>query len=278
MPFLLPALVINVVIILIPALLTIAMAFVEWDGVSIPTFVGLDNFRTIFADPVFFSAVLNNIKWTLIFLTVPIAIGLVAGSLLLVVRRGRTFFQIVYFLPVIIATVVIARVWQGMIYNPESGLVGWLKLYGFVLSDPLALPATALYAVASVDLWHWWGFLAVIFFAALRQVDMAQIDAAMLDGANFLQLMRYVLLPAIRPTITLMMIMTVIWSFLVFDFVYVLTQGGPAYSSEVLSTLSYRYAFYDYTIGPAAAVALVISFFGLIATVFYVRIQQRESV
>jgi raffinose/stachyose/melibiose transport system permease protein len=278
MAFLLPALVINVVIILIPALLTIAMAFVEWDGVSIPTFVGLDNFRTIFADPVFFSAVLNNIKWTLIFLTVPIAIGLVAGSLLLVVRRGRTFFQIVYFLPLIIATVVIARVWQGMIYNPESGLLGWLKLYGFVLSDPLALEPTALYAVASVDLWHWWGFLAVIFFAALRQVDMAQIDAAMLDGANFLQLMRYVLLPAIRPTITLMMIMTVIWSFLVFDFVYVLTQGGPAYSSEVLSTLSYRYAFYDYTIGPAAAVALVISFFGLIATVFYVRIQQRESV
>jgi raffinose/stachyose/melibiose transport system permease protein len=203
--------------------------------------------------------------------------GLVAGSLLLVVRRGRTFFQIVYFLPVIIATVVVARVWQGMIYNPESGLVGWLKFYGIVLADPLARPPTALYAVATVDLWHWWGFLAVIFFAALRQVDMAQIDAAMLDGAGFLQLMRHVLLPAIRPTITLMMIMTVIWSFLAFDFVYVLTQGGPAYSSEVLSTLSYRYAFYNYTIGPAAAVALVISFFGLVATVFYVRVQQREG-
>jgi raffinose/stachyose/melibiose transport system permease protein len=277
MPFLLPALVINVVIILIPALLTIAMAFVEWDGVSAPTFVGVDNFRTIFADPVFFSALLNNIKWTLIFLTIPIAMGLVAGSLLLVVRRARTLFQIVYFLPVIIATVVVARVWQGMIYNPESGLVGWLKLYGVVLADPLARPPTALYAVATVDLWHWWGFLAVIFFAALRQVDMAQIDAAMLDGAGFLQLMRHVLLPAIRPTITLMMIMTVIWSFLAFDFVYVLTQGGPAYSSEVLSTLSYRYAFYNFTIGPAAAVALVISFFGLVATVFYVRVQQREG-
>ena len=278
MRFLLPALLINVVIILIPALLTIAMAFVDWDGLSTPAFVGLDNFRTIFADPVFFSALLNNVKWTLIFLVIPIAMGLVAGSLLLVVRRGRTFFQIVYFLPVIIATVVVARVWQGMIYNPESGLVGWLKLYGIVLVDPLAHPPTALYAVATVDVWHWWGFLAVIFFAALRQVDMAQIDAAMLDGAGFLQLMRHVLLPAIRPTITLMMIMTVIWSFLAFDFVYVLTQGGPAYSSEVLSTLSYRYAFYNYTIGPAAAVALVISFFGLVATVFYVRIQQREGV
>lgn len=277
MLFLLPALLINVLIVLIPAFLTIAMAFVEWDGASIPTWVGLDNFRAIWADPVFTSALLNNIKWTAIFLTIPMIMGIGAASMLLIIRRGRSFFQIVYFLPVIIATVVVARVWQGMIYNPESGLVGWLRLHGPALSDPLASPPTALYAVAAVDLWHWWGFLAVIFFAALRQVDQAQIESAVMDGAGYVSMMRYILIPAIRPTITLMMIMTVIWSFLAFDFVYVLTQGGPAYASEVLSTLSYRYAFYNYTVGPAAAVALVISFFGLVATVFYVRIQQREE-
>jgi raffinose/stachyose/melibiose transport system permease protein len=274
--FLLPALLINVLIILIPALLTIAMAFVSWDGTSDPVFAGLDNFRAVFDDPVFFSALLNNVKWTALFLTVPIIMGLVAASLLLMVRRGRTFFQIVYFLPAIIATVVIARIWQGMIYNPDGGLIGWLHVFGVHLDDPLAHPSTALLAVASVDLWHWWGFLAVIFFAAFRQVDPAQIEAARLDGAGYFQLMRYILLPAIRPTIVLMMIMTVIWSFLAFDFVYVLTQGGPAFSSEVLSTLSYRYAFYNFTMGPAAAVALVISLFGLMATIFYVRIQQRE--
>ena len=160
MRFLLPALAINVVIILIPALLTIAMAFVEWDGTTAPIFVGLDNFRAVFADPVFFSALINNVIWTAIFLTMPIAMGLAAGSLLLVARRGRTFFQVVYFLPVIIATVVTARVWQGMIYSPVSGLVGWFKLYGVALANPLARPPTALYGVASVDLWHWWGFLA----------------------------------------------------------------------------------------------------------------------
>ena len=122
MPFLLPALLINLVIIFVPALLTLAMAFVEWDGVSEPTWAGLDNFRAIFADPVFFSALMNNVRWTLIFLTVPMLMGLVAASLLLMVRRGRTLFQIIYFLPVIIATVVTARVWQGMIFNPESGI------------------------------------------------------------------------------------------------------------------------------------------------------------
>ncbi len=277
MPFLIPALLINVVIILVPALLTLAMAFFEWDGATTPIFAGFDNFRAIFDDPVFFSALLNNIKWTLIFLTIPIVMGFFAGAMLLVARHGRALFQAVYFLPVIIATVVVARVWQGMIYNPESGMVGWLNLHGFALADPLTNVSISIYAVAAVDLWHWWGFLAVVFFAALRQVDTAQIDAALMDGANFFQLMRHILLPAIRPTITLMMIMTVIWSFLAFDFVYVLTQGGPAYSSEVLSTLSYRYAFFNYTMGPAAAVALVISFFGLIATAFYVRLQQGED-
>jgi raffinose/stachyose/melibiose transport system permease protein len=275
--FLLPALLINLAIILIPAILTVSMAFANWDGVSAPTFAGLDNFRAIVADPVFFSALLNNLKWTAIFVTIPIIMGLVAASLLLMVRRGRTFFQIVYFLPAIIATVVTARVWQGMIYNPDSGLIGYLHMFGLRLDDPLAHPSSALFAVASVDLWHWWGFLAVIFFAAFRQVDVSQIEAARLDGARYFQLMRYVLLPAIRPTIVLMMIMTVIWSFLAFDFVYVLTQGGPAFSSELLSTLSYRYAFYNFTMGPAAAVALVISAFGLVATAFYVRVQQREA-
>ena len=136
----------------------------------------------------------------------------------------------------------------------------------YPIANPLAQPSTALFGVAAVDLWHWWGFLCVIFFAALRQVPQEQIEAARLEGATFFQMMRYVLLPAIRPTITLMMIMTVIWSFLVFDFVYILTQGGPAFSSEVLSTLAYRNAFYDLNVGQAAAAALVISLFGLVAT------------
>ena len=109
--FALPALLINVCIIMVPALLTLMMAFFAWDGVGVPVWAGLTNFQHMFGDPVFWSALTNNFIWTAIFLTVPIAMGLIAGSLLLVVKRGQTFFQIVYFLPVIIATVVVARVW-----------------------------------------------------------------------------------------------------------------------------------------------------------------------
>lgn len=275
--YLVPTLAINIAVILVPALLTIALAFFSWDGITVPVFVGLGNFEALAQDGVFWSALLNNLIWTGIFLVVPIAMGLLAAAMLLVARRGSTFFQVVYFLPVIIATAITARVWQGMIYSPVTGVFGLLQKTGLPITNPLAQPSRALFGVATVDLWHWWGFLCVIFFAALRQVPQEQIEAARLEGAKFFQMMRYVLLPAIRPTITLMMIMTVIWSFLVFDFVYILTQGGPAFSSEVLSTLAYRKAFYDLNVGQAAATALVISAFGLVATYFYIRLQAKDG-
>ena len=274
--YVLPTLLINVVIIAIPALLTIVLAFYEWDGISTPQFVGLENFRALWADGVFWTALTNNVIWTLIFLTVPIAMGLLAATMMLVARRGSSFFQVIYFMPVIIATAITGRVWQGMIYSPVTGIAGLLQRMGFDVANPLTQTSTALYGIATVDLWHWWGFLCVIFFAALRQVPAEQIEAARVEGATFFQTIRYVLLPGIKPTITLMMIMTVIWSFLVFDFVYILTQGGPAYSSEVLSTFAYRSAFYDLAVGKAAAISVVISMFGLAATVFYIRSQAKE--
>lgn len=274
--YLIPTLLINVVIIFIPAVLTIALAFYRWDGIGMPVFVGLANFRQLLADHVFWMALGNNVIWTAIFLTVPIAMGLLAATMMLVARRGSAFFQVVYFLPMVIATAITARVWQGMIYSPLTGIAGLVTRAGFPVTNPLTQPSTALYGIAVVDLWHWWGFLCVIFFAALRQVPQEQIEAARIEGASFWQMLRYVLLPGIRPTITLMMIMTIIWSFLVFDFVYILTQGGPAFSSEVLSTLAYRSAFYDLAVGKAAAVAVVISLFGLATTAVYIRLQAKE--
>ena len=108
--YVVPTMIFNVAIVLIPALLTVVLAFYNWDGISTPTFVGLDNFRALAADPVFWSALGNNIIWTIMFLTVPIAMGLLAASMLLIVRRGSNFFQIVYFLPVVIATVMTSPV------------------------------------------------------------------------------------------------------------------------------------------------------------------------
>jgi raffinose/stachyose/melibiose transport system permease protein len=275
--FALPALLINAVIILIPAVLTFTAAFFLWDGIGTPVFAGLTNFRNLGADPVFWSALTNNFIWTIIFLTVPVCIALIMAAALMVLPNARIVVQSIIFMPRIIAVAVTGRIFQGMIFSPVTGVIGWLNAHGLSLSDPLADPDRSLYAVAAVDVWHWWGFLAVVFLSAMRQISVDQIEAARLDGAGFLALFRYVLLPGIRPTLTLMLILTVIWSFQVFEFIFIVTRGGPAYGSEVLATLAYRHAFFEGDVGQAAAAACVMSLFGLCATAVYLWLQSGDD-
>lgn len=275
--FALPALLINVGIILIPALLTLAGAFFFWDGIGTPVWAGLSNFQNLFEDPVFWSALTNNFIWTAIFLVVPMCLAVVMAAALMMAPRSRIVVQSIIFLPRILAAAITGRIFQGMIFSPTTGLLGWLNGLGFSVSDPLADPDRSLYAVAAVDIWHWWGFLAVVFFAAMRQISVDQIEAARLDGAGFFALLRYVLLPGIAPTLSLMMILTVIWSFQVFEFIYVVTQGGPAYGSEVLATLAYRSAFFNGDVGKATAAACIMSLFGLCATSVYLWLQTRDG-
>jgi raffinose/stachyose/melibiose transport system permease protein len=275
--FALPALLINVCIILIPALLTLAAAFFFWDGVGTPVWAGLANFQSLWDDPVFWSALSNNFIWTAVFLIIPMCLAVMMAAALMIAPYSRIAVQSIIFLPRILAAAVTGRIFQGMIFSPVTGLVGWLNAHGLSVSDPLANPDRSLYAVAAVDIWHWWGFLAVVFFAAMRQISIDQIEAARLDGASFFALLRHVLLPGIRPTLALMMILTVIWSFQVFEFIFIVTQGGPAYGSEVLATLAYRHAFFESDVGKATAAACVMSLFGLAATSVYLWLQSRDG-
>src|ERR1700755_1075746 len=274
--FALPALRINVCIILIPALLTLAAAFFLWDGVGTPVFAGLANFQSLWEDPVFWSALTNNFIWTAIFLIIPMCLALVMAAALMIAPYSRIVVQSIIFLPRILAAAITGRIFQGMIFSPSTGLLGWLNSLVFWTSVPLADPDRSLYAVAAVDIWHWWGFLAVVFLAAMRQISIDQIEAARLDGAGFFALLRYVLVPGIRSTLALMLILTVIWSFQVFEFIFIVTRGGPAYGSEVLATFAYRHAFFEGDVGQAAAAACVMSLFGLCATAVYLWLQGRD--
>ncbi len=149
----------------------------------------------------------------------------------------------VFFLPVTIATIILAQIWRGMIYSRSRVLsAGWRGM-GLSVSNPLGDPATSLYGVLLVDIWHWWGYLAVIYFAAMRQVDITLIEAAVVDGASYFATFRFVLLPMILPTILFMLLMSIIWSFRVFDWIYILTEERSRLSSEVLGTLAYKTAF-----------------------------------
>lgn len=272
--FVLPALTLSIAIVLLPALLTFGAAFSRWDGVSAPSFTGIDNFKALFSDPVFWTAITNNVQWALIFLTIPMAIALIAASLLMRRQRSGAVYQVIFLLPYVLAPVANAVIWQNIILSPVSGLLGFVSKTFVPLTSPLTEPSTALYAVAAVDIWHFWGYLTVVFFAAMRQTPEEQLEAAFLENASGWQVFWNVTLPNILPTLGLMLVLVTIFSFLTFDYIYLITQGGPARATEMLSTYAYKFAFTSFQVGKAAAVALVMSFFGLVAAIVYVRMSR----
>ncbi|MPV50678.1 ABC transporter permease subunit [Pseudactinotalea sp. HY160] len=271
-----PAILLSMAIVLLPGIFTAATSLTDWDGVSTsPAFVGLDNYVELFTDPVFRTALKNNIIWTLLFVSIPVVLGLGVAMLLLKRPRTRALYQVIFLLPYVMAAITNAIVWLNMIYSPISGIVGFLNKHGIGIDSPLASTDWAIYAVAAVDMWHYWGFLLVVYLAALRQTPIDQVEAAQLEGANSWQVFRYVYLPSIKPTLQLMFVMITIFSFLTFDYIFLMTQGGPANSTEILSTVAYSMAFATFQFGKAAAVGIVMGLFGLVAAVLYTRLSRR---
>ena len=213
----------------------------------------------------------------LIFVIVPVGLGVMASASLIKCRRHRNFFQVMFLIPYVVAPIANSIIWLTMVYNPVTGIVGFLKGLGIAVSSPLANPQSALMGVAAVDIWHYWGFLAVVYFAALRQTPQDQLEAAVLDGCTGGQLFRYIYFPSMLPTFKVLLSMIIIQSFLTFDYIYLLTKGGPAHATEVLSSLCYTFAFSMFRFGKAAAVAVVMSLFGLAASYVYVRLNRREE-
>lgn len=264
--FVLPALIINIIVIVVPAIITVILAFFEWDGLNIPKFVGFRNFVTIFLDANFLKALTNNLIWTLIFLIVPVIMGLIVAELL---RKTKwTFLQPFFFFPVILPIASVGLIWK-FIYHPIRGLGKYLNIV--VLGNP----ETALYGIAFANIWAWWGFLCVVFYSAMQGISSELYESARLDGANKWQEFIYITIPQIIPTIVFMEVMTIIWSFLVFDWVWIMTQGGPAGSSELLATLLYKKAFYSYKVGEASAIGVIISLFGFLGVSLYYYLNKR---
>ena len=273
---LLPALFISVSVVLIPGIQTIYASFTDWNGFAAEKhFLGLQNYIKLFHNDYFRIAIKNNIIWMVLFLTV----GMSMALLLLQRKRSRNILQMIFLIPYVLAPVVTAMIFKNIIYSPTSGFIHFLNELniGLKLSNPLTNRQFGIIAVAAVDMWHFWSYLMIIYLAALRQTPQEQLEAARLDGANFRQLFFNVYLPNIRPTVHLLSIMIVIFSFLAFDYVNLLTQGGPAHYTEVLATLAYTSAFSERRLGMASAISVTMSIFGLIASVIYTRLTMKEE-
>jgi len=274
--FVAPLLILNAVVILGPSLGSAYYAFTKWSGIGPAQWVGLANFRRLVGDRVYHIAFVNNVKWTLIFLTVPVTMGLLGSALLAPIKKGQMFFRIAYFIPYVIASVVNTQIWRNILH-PTRGIGVMLAERGLKFMDVTFLGSrhTVLYTIAFVDLWHWWGFLVVLYLAAMQAINPQLYEAARIEGANRGQEFRYVTLPGILPTLVFTVLMTIIWSFLVFDYIYLLTQGGPAHASEVLSTELFKSAFFRFEVGYAAAIGVSMSFICTLVVAGFVILRKR---
>ena len=273
----LPAVLLSGIVILVPAVQTIYAAFTKWNGIGAKTWIGLQNFTELFNDWIFWKAVGNNFKWTVIFLTVPVCIAMLAAVLMARFRVGHKTFQTMYLIPYLLAPTTNAVIWLNIIFSPNAGLVGFMQSLGWNITSPQSKMGTALIGVAAVDIWHYWGFLTVVFLAALRQTPVDQLESAKIEGASGVQTFRYIYLPNILPTVLMMLVFITIYSFMTYDYIYLLTSGGPAHATEVLSTYARSLAFSAFKFGKAAAVSLVMGVFGSIAAFFYTWFSRKES-
>jgi raffinose/stachyose/melibiose transport system permease protein len=271
--FVLPILLLHMLIAVGPSLAAVYYSLTKWSGIGAAEFIGLENFRRmLFEDTDFKRAFLHNLVWLGLFLTIPILLALTAASLLAPIRRGGMVFRAIFFIPYIVPSVVTASIWRNLLH-PTLGIGAQLAKAGIPGFDVafLGQSGTALYAVAFVDNWHWWGFLMVLFLAAMQNIPPDLYEAARIDGATRWQEFRHITIPGIRPTLTFMILMTAIWSFLVFDYIWILTQGGPAGSSEVMGTLVFKNAFNRFEAGYASALGLTMSCFaGIMIAIFAV--------
>ena len=275
--FLLPVIVLNGVVIIGPAVASIYYSLTEWSGLGAAEFVGLANFGRLLQDPNFHKAFSNNMQWTLMNLTLPVGFGLLGAALLARARRFSMFYRVVFFIPYVIASVVNVNIWR-QIYHPLKGIGPYLaQLVGieWLNVKPLGDPDLVLYAVYFTNFWHWWGFLLVLYLAAMQAIDADLYAAAEVEGASASQQFRFVTIPGILPTLLYSILQTIIWSFLSFDYVFLMTEGGPGNASLLLAVYAYQNAFSDFRVGYAASIGMSLSFVAALVTMLFVVLRRR---
>lgn len=260
---------------LIPMVATFVLSFMEYDMLSVPKFVGLQNYKDMIEDPITRQVTWNTIVYTI--LTVPV--GMVLSLLLAValdsINYLKRFFRGAYFLPSITSMVVISIVWQ-WIYNPEYGLMNFfLSFFGVSPKKWLTSSSTSLISLAIVGIWKRLGYDMVIFLSGLQGISTNYYEAAQLDGANKFQIFWHITIPLLRPTTFFVFVMAIIGSFQVFDQVQLMTQGGPGRSSSVLVHYLYQNAFQYFKMGYACALAYLLFAIVLVLTVINMRTEKK---
>ena len=266
-----PAMLLFLVFNLYPLFYSGYLSLLKWDGFSDnKEYVGFEHYRTFLTSEEFGNSLEVTIVYTIGVTVISIALGLILAALLNSGIRGQTIYRVLYFLPVVTSTIAVAIVWRYLL-TPYTGYVDvFLRNLDISSPQPTWLRNTdwALRVIMLVGIWKRLGFNIVIYLAGLQSIPREYYEAARVDGAGPVRTFRSITIPLIAPITLLLVIMSIIDSFLIFDVVYVMTSGGPLHSTEVIGLLLYNQAFKYFNMGEASAIAWVIFAIVFMVTMF----------
>ncbi|MFD1176946.1 carbohydrate ABC transporter permease [Paenibacillus puldeungensis] len=256
--------------------------FTDWRGLSFSAnWIGLDNFIHVFKDPLFLTALRNILILSVFVLVIQHVVAILLAVVLDQKLKGVNWMRAVIFYPAILNTVVIGYIWSYM-YSPFVGFLP--KLFDLLGLDQLAAvdwlghTDLAIYSIAFVIVWQYIGYSMMIYMAGLQSIPQEIYESASIDGAGARQRFFRITLPLLIPSITVNTVLSVIGNLKQFEHIWVMTQGGPANSTQVFGTLIFQFAFKTSQPGYGTAMAMVLSIFILMVTFVQIRLLSRLEV
>jgi raffinose/stachyose/melibiose transport system permease protein len=254
------------------------ISFFDWNGVSQnKSFVGLENYKNFFVDPIARKALGNQILWGVITISSQMFLGLSMAILLRSKVRFKIVYKIIFFFPNIISIAVVAYVFNRIYDNNFGELNYFLEMIKLnILTHPwLGDPDTALYCLMVANIWQWTGFSFLLYHAGLTQINEDLYESARIDGANIFNIVRNIVIPLLKPTHFALLILGVIGTLKTFDIIYLTTRGGPARSTEFLSTYVFQKGIIEFKASYASTIALMIVLIALALTIIQVKAYKR---
>ena len=260
--FIFPALLIFFIAIILPIISSTYYSLLSWDGIGEASFVGFKNYIDLFVNNTdgFTMSVINSFILAVLSVTIQLSLALTLALILARGIKGESIFRTLYFIPVIISTVVIGQLWM-KIYHPDYGMLNilleniGLEKYAHAW---LADPKTALFAVFVPIIWQYIGYHMLLIYAGVKSVSPDIYEAAKIDGASEFKMATAITIPLIKPILQVCTVFAVTGSFKAFDLIYIITNGGPLHASEVPSTLMYSTIFDKYMYGYGSAMSTFI--------------------